>query len=206
MKLSKEEIKFIDTYLQSSEVIYSDIRQEMVDHIATAIEEKMELEQEDFYKTFKSYMLANKKEILKNNKKRWHFSWEAISQFLLFLAKPYMLLFGFLLFFFFKNIDVNRYFSDDFTLKNLFFVLVLTAFIFQSGYIHVYLKKRFYAVEKTAVILALIYYGQMFVFPIFGSQAVSYWTLTVFSFLFFGYVAFFIKELVKFHKHRFNYI
>lgn len=206
MKLSKEEIKFIDTYLQSSEVVYTDIRQEMVDHIATAIEEKMELEQEDFYKTFKSYMLANKKEILKNNKKRWHFSWEAIGQFLLFLAKPYMLLFGFLLFFFFRSIDVNQYFSKDFTLKDLFFVLVLTAVIFQSGYIHVYLKKRFYAVEKTAIILALIYYGQIFAFPVFDKEQVSYWTLTIFSFLFLGYVAFFIKELVKFHKHRFNYI
>lgn len=206
MKLSKEEIKFIDTYLESSEVIYSDIRQEMVDHIATAVEEKMQLEQQDFYVAFKSYMLANKKDILKNNKKSGSFSWEAIRQFLLFLAKPYMLFFGVLLFFFFKNVNVNRYFSVDFTLKNLFFVLVLTAVVFQSGYIHLYLKKRFYKVEKTAVILALIYCGQLFFFPVFGAEEVSYWTLTVFSFLFMGYVVFFIQELIKFHQHRFNYI
>ncbi|MFN3967372.1 hypothetical protein [Flavobacterium sp.] len=206
MKLSKEEIKFIDTYIESSDVVYSDIRQEMVDHIATAIEEKMQLEQEDFYQAFKSYMLTHKKDILKNNKKRWSFSWEAFRQFLLFLAKPYMLFFGVLLFFFFKNVNVNRYFSEDFTLKNLFFVLFLTALLFQSGYINLYLKKRFYTVEKTSVILALIYYGQMFFFPIFGTEQVSYWTLTVFSFLFFGYVVFFIQELIKFHKHRFNYI
>lgn len=206
MKLSREEIKFIDTYLQSSDVIYVDIRQEMVDHIATAVEVKMQLEQQDFYVAFKSYMLANKKDILKNNKKRWSFSWEAIHQFLLFLAKPYMVFFGVLQFFFFKNVNVNRYFSADFTLKNLFFVLVLTAALFQSGYIHLYLKKRFYTVEKTAVILVLIYYGQLFFFPIFGAEEVSYWTLSIFSFLFFGYVVFFIKELVKFHQHRFNYI
>lgn len=206
MKLSKEEIKFIDTYLESNDVVYSDIRQEMVDHIATAVEEKILLEEEDFYNAFKSYMLFNKKAILKNNKKRWSFSWEAIRQFLLFLVKPYMLLFGVLLFVFFKNLEVNRYFSEDFTLRNLFFVLVLTASLFQSGYIHVYLKKRFYAVEKTAVILAFIYYGQLFFFPIFETEVVSYWTLTIFSFLLFGYVAFFIQELMKFHKHRFNYI
>ncbi len=206
MKLSKEEIKFIDTYLESNDVVYSDIRQEMVDHIATAVEEKILLEEEDFYNAFKSYMLVNKKAILKNNKKRWSFSWEAIRQFLLFLVKPYMLLFGVLLFVFFKNLEVNRYFSEDFTLRNLFFVLVLTASLFQSGYIHVYLKKRFYAVEKTAVILAFIYYGQLFFFPIFETEKVSYWTLTFFSFLFFGYVVFFIQELIKFHKHRFNYI
>ncbi|WP_412476891.1 hypothetical protein [Flavobacterium sp. TBRC 19031] len=206
MKLSQEEIKFIDTYLESSEVIYSDIRQEMVDHIATAVEEKMQLEQQDFYVAFKSYMLANKKDILKNNKKRWSFSWEAIRQFLLFLARPHMLLFGVFVFFFFKNVNVNRYFSADFTLKNLFFVLVLTAVLFQSGYIHLYLKKRFYKVEKTAVILAFIYYGQFCFFPFFGTEEVSHWTLSIFSFLFFGYVFFFIQELIKFHKHRFNFI
>jgi hypothetical protein len=142
MKLSKEDIVFIDTYLESNEVIYSDIRQEMLDHIATAIEEKMQLEQEDFYNAFKSYMLVNKKAILKNNKKRWSFSWEAIRQFLLFLVKPYMLLFGVLLFVFFKNVEVNRYFSEDFTVRNLFFVLVVSVAIFQSVYIPFYLKKK----------------------------------------------------------------
>jgi hypothetical protein len=85
MKLTKDDIVFIDTYLKNNDVIYDDIRYEMIDHIATAIEEKMQLEQEDFYNAFKSYMLVNKKAILKNNKKRWSFSWEAIRQFLLFL-------------------------------------------------------------------------------------------------------------------------
>lgn len=206
MKLSRDEIKFIDTYLQSSDVVYVDIRQEMVDHIATAIEEKMQSEQHDFYKAFKSYMLTNKGDILKNNKNRWSFSWEAIRQFLLFLIRPYMVSLAILLFFFFENVAVNNYFSDDFTLENLFFALVLTALLFQSGYIYLYLKKRFYTVEKTSVILALLYYGQLFLFPAFRTEQVSTVSLTIFSFLFFGYVVFFIKELVKFHQHRFNYI
>jgi hypothetical protein len=206
MKLSKEDIVFIDTYLESNEVIYSDIRQEMLDHIASAVEEKMQLEQEDFYNAFKSYMLVNKKAILKNNKKRWSFSWEAIRQFLLFLVKPYMLLFGVFLFVFFKNVEVNSYFSEDFTVRHLFFVLVVTVAIFQSVYIPFYLKKKFYALEKTAYILSFIYYGQLFFFPFFETEAVSYLTLTIFSFLLFGYIIFFINEIVKFNKHRFNYI
>jgi hypothetical protein len=206
MKLTKDDIVFIDTYLESNEVIYSDIRQEMLDHIASAVEEKMQLEQEDFYNAFKLYMLVNKKAILKNNKKRWSFSWEAIRLFILFLVKPYMLLFGVLLFVFFKNVEVNRYFSEDFTVRHLFFVLVVTVAIFQSVYIPFYLKKKFYAVEKTAVILAFIYYGQLFFFPFFETEAVSYRTLTIFSFLLFGYIIFFINEIVKFNKHRFNYI
>ncbi len=206
MKLTKENIQFIDTYLKNSDVIYIDIRQEMLDHIASGVEQKMATGQQDFYDAFKEYMVVNKSEILKNNRNRSSFSWDVIRQFLLFLVKPYSLGVGVLLFMFFKNVDVNLYFSEDFTVKNLFFVLVLTALLFQSGYINLYLKKRFYAVEKTSIILAMIYYGQIFVFPSFGKEQVSYWTLTFFSFLFFGYVVFFIQELIKFHKHRFNYI
>ena len=68
MKLSAENIKFIDNYLKNSEVIYYDIRMEMLDHVATAVELKMQAENIDFYDAFKSYMVVNKKEILKGNK------------------------------------------------------------------------------------------------------------------------------------------
>ena len=39
-KLSIENIQFIDRYL-SHEIIFTDIRAEMVDHVASAIEQKM---------------------------------------------------------------------------------------------------------------------------------------------------------------------
>ena len=42
MKLTKENIKFIDTYLENSNIIHIDIRMEMLDHIASVIETKME--------------------------------------------------------------------------------------------------------------------------------------------------------------------
>ena len=66
MKLTKEYIQFIDNYLKNSEVIYYDIRMEMHDHVASAVEQKMEAENLDFYDAFKSYMVVNKKEVLKN--------------------------------------------------------------------------------------------------------------------------------------------
>jgi hypothetical protein len=56
MRLTKQQIQFIDTYLINSEVIYVDIRLEMLDHIALAVEEKMEVENQDFYDAFKDYM------------------------------------------------------------------------------------------------------------------------------------------------------
>ena len=88
MKLTKENLQFIDTYLKNNQVIYIDIRYEMIDHIATAVEEKMEEESLDFYNAFKNYMVIHKKPILKNNKNRYSYSWESIKQFLLFLVKP----------------------------------------------------------------------------------------------------------------------
>ena len=89
MSLSSENIKFIDNYLQNSEVIYYDIRMEMLDHVATAVEQKMEVENLDFYDAFKSYMVVNKKEILKGNKEEGlHFK-EPLKKFGLFVIQPF---------------------------------------------------------------------------------------------------------------------
>jgi len=69
MKLEKEDIQFIDSYLKKEGVTFVDIRYEMVDHIASAVEEKMEVQKASFDYAFKTYMAANKKEIMKSNKK-----------------------------------------------------------------------------------------------------------------------------------------
>lgn len=54
MRLSKENIQFIDNYLKNSGVSYFDIRMEMLDHVATAVEQKMTVENLDFYDAFKA--------------------------------------------------------------------------------------------------------------------------------------------------------
>lgn len=64
-QLSQEQIKFIDTYLQKSDVVFVDIRAELTDHVASAVEEKMEAENLDFHDAFKDFMIHNKKEILR---------------------------------------------------------------------------------------------------------------------------------------------
>ncbi len=68
MKLTREQIQFIDQYLLKSEVFFVDTRMELTDHIASAVEEKMQSENLDFYDAFKDYMIVNKKELLKQNK------------------------------------------------------------------------------------------------------------------------------------------
>jgi hypothetical protein len=69
MMLTKEDIQFIDTYLENSEVVYADIRMEMVDHVASEIEERIEAgDTRDFYYIFKDYMVENKAQLLEDNK------------------------------------------------------------------------------------------------------------------------------------------
>ena len=70
MKLTKENIQFIDNYLLKSEVFYADIRMEMIDHVASAAEVKMESDNLDFYDAFKNFMVVSKKEILKEINRR----------------------------------------------------------------------------------------------------------------------------------------
>lgn len=206
MKLSKENIQFIDTYLENSGVIYIDIRYEMIDHIATGVEELMVEKSLDFYDAFKNYMVVHKKAILKNNKHRWSYSWQSVKQFLLFLAKPPMLVFGILLFLFFKNLNVNIYFGEDFTVNNLFFVLLLSIIMIQAIYIEFFLKKKFYSIESIAIQLNIIYFFKIIFIPIFGTKEVSPYTLTIFTFLLLGYIIYFIDQIVKFKKHQFNFL
>jgi hypothetical protein len=69
-KLTKDDIQFIDNYLYNSEVVFTDIRLEMVDHVASEIEFLMNNEDtREFYYVFKDYMVNNKAFLLKSNKK-----------------------------------------------------------------------------------------------------------------------------------------
>lgn len=68
VKLEKEDIQFIENYLENSDIFYADIRMEMTDHVASEIEQLMESENTTFYETFKDYMVGNKSTLLENNK------------------------------------------------------------------------------------------------------------------------------------------
>ncbi|MGB0897345.1 MAG: hypothetical protein ACPGRW_08500 [Flavobacteriaceae bacterium] len=68
MDLSKEELQFIDTYLENSGVNYVDVRLELTDHIASTIESKLESTTEQtFYEIFKDYMVSYKKHLIENS-------------------------------------------------------------------------------------------------------------------------------------------
>ncbi|HSD14525.1 MAG TPA: hypothetical protein VLB74_07745 [Flavobacterium sp.] len=196
MKLSPKEIQFIDQYLQQAGVIYVDIRYEMVDHVASAVEEKMKSEQLDFYESFKQYMVLNKKELLQ--RKGSIYSRTVMISFLKFMVHPLRLVMAVLLFTFFKYVDVNAYFPKDFTVRNLFFVIILIIAAGQSIYIHFILKKRFFMLERLGGVMAFIYYFQLF---FLGHQPEAF-ILTVMSYVLLVYLQYFVQGVRKFNLNR----
>jgi len=71
MKLTKDDIQFIDTYLKNSMIVYGDIRMEMVDHVATEIENKMSQgDKRPFQHIFKEYMALHRLRLLDSNSRR----------------------------------------------------------------------------------------------------------------------------------------
>ena len=206
MKLTAENIKFIDNYLKNSEVIYYDIRMEMLDHVATAVEQKMEAENSDFYDAFKSYMVVNKKEILKGNKFWSIYSKDTILSFLKFLLHPIMILIGVSFVLFYKNVEVSNYFSDSFTIRNLFFVFMIIIAFFQLIYFRLILKQRFFVLEKLGGLLTIIYYVQMFFMNQNKGETPSVFTLTLFSYITITYLLYFAKEVYKFNTYKKQFV
>jgi hypothetical protein len=198
-KLTPQEIQFIDNYLKNSEVIYYDIRMEMLDHIATAVEQKMEVENLDFYDAFKSYMVVNKKEILKGNKgEGLHFK-EPLKKFGIFVIQPFQLflaLITYLMVYFF-----TQYFGiNDFT-KYIYITIIITYIIF--GLIHFLLtrKKKFYYIDKNFSIIFLLY---QIANPLRRTANEGFTSYVVFNsiilFVFFAFLRFYYLEMKSFKQ------
>ena len=155
MKLTTDNIQFIDNYLKNSEVIYYDIRMEMLDHVATAVEQKMQAENIDFYDAFKSYMVVNKKEILKGNKEEGLYFKEPLKKFGLFSIQPIQILLAIgifsIVYFFTQYFGIN-----DFT-KYIYVIIIATYFVFLILHYLLTWKKKFYYIDKNFSIIFLLY-------------------------------------------------
>lgn len=196
-QLSHEQIKFIDTYLQKSDVIFVDIRAELTDHIASAVEEKMEAENLDFYDAFKDFMVYNKKQLLKSKD---YFSPAAIS-FAKTLYKPYNLGIGFL-------IIISCYFILQFSNSNeifrkIYLILFWSTFFFaglQFIYTFLILKKRFIYLEKLSFTLTGIYYINLFFNGFFDHFSGSMTSVAIVAYLMIAYVIHWSLTLKNFRK------
>lgn len=165
MKITSDNIQFIDTYLENSHVKYIDIRLEMVDHVATAIEAEMNAgDTRDFYYIFKDYMVANKRLLLNDNKQFLKNTDKKLSKVLFKQLLSWQCLLVFVgVFLLLRYVELN----DDFsTLKYWLGGMPLVGFLaFYFGYLSViqYLKlNRFSAVERLSFLFAISF--QVFAF------------------------------------------
>ena len=142
MKLDKHEIQFIDNYLQKHDVVFVDIRAEMIDHIATAVEDKMDKEAIDFYDAFKGYMITNRKDILKNNKNNFGISFSEIKKFGLFLIKPQLLFLFVLLFAVSKTLQNNQILNYFIANSSRYFFVVNVYYSNNSSHLFLFLSQE----------------------------------------------------------------
>jgi len=154
LRLTKENITFINSYLLKAEVEYIDIRMEMVDHVASEIETAMIKNQSSFYSTFKAYMLAHKRELLKTNKKFKRAAekkvWKALGKE---ITKPSVVVFGVIFYFFMTQLKIS--FNID---KLLYFFPIFL--LFGSALCYAMLvrfkKLRFSGIERTGAVFCLL--------------------------------------------------
>lgn len=149
MKLLKENIIQIDQYLKSINIIFDDLRIELVDHIASAVEFEMIKKETAFDTAFSAYILENKEMILKTGRveKRWDFMASVIT-FFNFLRSKNVIVFSVVSFILFKA-NFFEFIRANSLMIQLFSVLAIL--LISAGWLIVLngvYKKRFYAVEN----------------------------------------------------------
>jgi hypothetical protein len=196
MKLSKENLQFIDNYLKFNEVVYFDIRLEMLDHVATAVEQKMNEEQLEFYDAFKEYMVQNKKEVMKFNKGAG-FYFQPIKNFGSFLFKPQGLVLLPIVYLF--NYFISQ--QHDFQAISLYIYPAICLFCVLFSIIVYYFSNRrryFYLEQNSVILFVIVQLLQMFLkFDIQNIQR-SLCVNSILLFLLLSFVLFYFNELRTF--------
>ncbi|WP_420552146.1 hypothetical protein [Tenacibaculum aiptasiae] len=136
MELTKQQIQRINDFLEGIGIEYIDIRFEMIDHIASEIENKIEnipafFENKGFQTPFIKYMLSQKKKYLNEYKKLknesfWYYTKRVLISMFQQMTKPYNL--GFILLFLstthFLSIFKIKYTSE------IIFTCFISSFLF----------------------------------------------------------------------------
>jgi hypothetical protein len=200
-KLHQKDLQFIENYLINNQVKFTDIRAEMHDHIATAVEEKMNQEGLDFYDAFKDYMVKNKSDLMKMNKKTsLNFSFSTFSEFLKFLTKPISLFalmcIAFIYIYLIDNFQINaRELKSKLMLINLLIMLIVGIFFY---FLHQKTKVRIYKLEKNFSFIFLYYYVLNPFFQFYNDLNLIYLFSITYIYL---YVCFFIFLFIETKKY-----
>ena len=158
MKLTVENSKFIDQYLKKSEVVFDDLRLELVYHVASAVSIKMEEEHAGFYDAFKNYMIENKKSILKAGMANHTFNFKrAFLRFFQFLKLKEVIIFSVLILFVavsnFKSLILENIENIQIGIgTGIFYFALLWMILFYGIF-----KKRFFILENNFVLLVVFF-------------------------------------------------
>lgn len=190
-KITQEQIKFIDNYLQKSDVIFVDIRTELTDHIASAVEEKMEVENVDFYDAFKDFMAKNKKEVLRERNNYL----ASLNGFLRTLYKPYNILIAISTAICFCFLPESVYPS----INILIFISIISFCLIQTTN-SLITKKRFAYLEQVTFSLTVIYFTTLFFNGFYKNFEGNKYSLGIVSFLLIAFFVHYVLTLKKFKK------
>ena len=143
-KLTTKDIQFIDNYLLNSDIKHKDIRIEMIDHIACAVEYDMDKHNVYFYEAFKDFMLKNKNSLVYKNP----FLKAVTKRFFKQLLKELLTLRSLIIFgvlaIGFKLISHSEKLSVFFkSIHSIFTTALLLVFVFLLLYFWVKLKERY---------------------------------------------------------------
>lgn len=159
MNISKENTQFIDQYLKKSEVVFDDLRLELVDHVASAVSFKMVNENLDFYDAFKDYMVENKKSILKagmvNNTINFRM---ALSNFFGFVFKKEVLIFSVIYLFLGINNFKISILENLYNFQKTIIISVVAFAIIWTIVFYGFFKKRIFALENNIAMLVIYYH------------------------------------------------
>ncbi|AWA29238.1 hypothetical protein HYN48_03560 [Flavobacterium magnum] len=201
MSLTSENIEFIDNYLKHSNVIYADIRSEMTDHIATAVEAGMTETGWEFLTVFKEYMAKHKKELMKMNNRSQRFSMDLLKHYFSFLTKPWMIFFGFVNFFLlmvYFRIPANDFQMavDSYTVPLIWLLIILLPQLI----VYMFTRKRFYYIERNGFLAAALYQISLLLTLI--SAEVMPLGIAWCSYVSIGYILYILDNLRQFYTNK----
>ncbi|AWM13684.1 hypothetical protein DI487_07290 [Flavobacterium sediminis] len=170
MKLTKENIVLVDNYLQNNGVVYYDIRMEMVDHVATAVEEKMKAEHVDFEEAFENFIFNKGKLFKKINSEATKRAGNKAKRILLkrfYLPSTILVAFGSLALLFGINFLWDSDLSFDvYSVVYMVFIIRLALVYLYKNFSGKYRFKRIAVVDKMIGFYALSTYLLNYVFRV----------------------------------------
>jgi len=202
-KLTLEDIQFIDTYLSNSDIHYEDVRVEMIDHIASHIEKRMDNgDARDFYYIFKEYMVENKSILLKEGSKpfNWNIFKGVSKQFLGNLYSWQVILGSIFSFWIFKYIysffHIESITASFFPTFLMILVMIIPLIVFRG--------KKFSFIGNFGVLVSLFFALNYYLIPHISEPSLFYYINLGVMTLFFVCSLKTMISLVFFYKKRFQ--